>query len=113
MNRIEEISARATAATPGPWYTSPLGEVYSGTGMSNDTLVADEALTADALFIAHAREDVPDLLGLLDAVAALHATTFYDRWGRESKEPQGQGGWCHTCGRIYTDACPTMAAIHG
>lgn len=59
---IDAIEARADAATPGPWdvamdcVTAPTcGEILRITGWP-------EVGDVDAEFIAHAREDVPDLL---------------------------------------------------
>jgi len=41
--RLAEIKMRTEAATPGPW-------------------LVDASDSADALFMAHARQDIPDLL---------------------------------------------------
>lgn len=73
--RLAEIRDRADAASPGPWFahkaefglkecrgitTSP--ELHAG----DDIVVTDSGVyppeMPDALFIAHARTDVPDLL---------------------------------------------------
>lgn len=69
--RIEQIRARAEAATSGPWKADGLaGDLTSG-----DIVIA-EVLSwwqRDAEFIAAAREDVPYLLGLLAERDARHA----------------------------------------
>lgn len=79
MTTLDEIQARADAATEGPWYQSPLGEVYSGLGMSNDPLVADEMFSHDAEFIAHAREDVPKLAKAVREVETIMDQLDIDR----------------------------------
>ena len=65
MNRLNEIEARANAATEGPWELLGDGEYVSGPGI----LVAPDdggVTSADAEFIAHARTDVPWLLEQVD-----------------------------------------------
>ena len=98
MNRLNEIEARANAATEGPWeahgslitsLTGPGGEVAEASGQ-------------DTEFIAHARTDVPDMAAALRAVLKLH------------KHHAGRGG--EHCGRCFPDEwgwpCATVAAIH-
>jgi hypothetical protein len=94
-NRIDEIRARADAATPAPW-----GTEYDGNGnyhvharlrttrhegMASDGVVAslhgehgDGQTYANARFTAQAREDVPFLL---DRVAELEAILI-ELWAR-------------------------------
>lgn len=78
-DRLDEIRARADAATPGPWgvWTSmdntrdilseaehpavPLAGLYGRDGSEHPTAGED----ADADFIAHARSDIPYLLDRL------------------------------------------------
>lgn len=85
-DRLAEIQARANAATDGPWetgwdhqqfYVAPVsarGDEYErimamtfiiNPGNSQDQ---SECATEDAVFIAHARTDVPRLVGALQAV---------------------------------------------
>ena len=71
MNRLNEIEARANAATPGPWELLGDGEYVSGPGI----LVAPDdggVTSADAEFIAAARTTVPALLDALEKVLELH-----------------------------------------
>lgn len=79
--RLAAIRERVAKATPGPWdhggSTVDGGEwVWERSGHATgdpdapDTRVCD-AGSRDAAFIAHAREDVPWLLGELDDVVAL------------------------------------------
>ena len=97
MNRLNEIEARANAATEGPWeahgslitsLTGPGGEVAEASGQ-------------DTEFIAHARTDVPDMAAALRAVLKLH------------KHHAGRGG--EHCGRCFLDEwgwpCATVTAI--
>jgi hypothetical protein len=69
MNQLDEIEARANAATEGPWeaavyeYGMQDGRIRvtspSDSGLYN---LAEDVLPADAAFIAHARTDIPALL---------------------------------------------------
>jgi hypothetical protein len=69
--RLEEIQARADAATLGPWRNEPgsSGPDNEGNPWPADYVAAagirrrfQVPTVADAAFIAHARQDVPDLL---------------------------------------------------
>ena len=71
MNRLNEIEARANAATEGPWELLGDGEYVSGPGI----LVAPDdggVTSADAEFIAAARTNVPRLVDALEKVLILH-----------------------------------------
>ena len=106
MNRLDEIEARANAATEGPWFPNRYSEDWEVCGELDDNgnpaLVASEAVETDAEFIAHARTDVPDMAAALRAVLKLH------------KHHAGRGG--EHCGRCFPDEwgwpCATVAAIH-
>jgi len=80
--RIAEIRARVEAATPGPW---EVDDKYSDQFVvcELDEYVAVSASTdadigldgrADAEFIAHARQDIPDLLDERDMLIQRLAT---------------------------------------
>jgi hypothetical protein len=84
-DRIAEIKARYEAATEGPWFTGVLnGEPLDvWTGGENTYLAATIAKTnpdpyfrtkakEDADFIAHARQDLPDMVAFTEAI--LHLT---------------------------------------
>ena len=74
--RLLEIEARCKAATPGPWKAEigplitieaePLRHGLAGWPICDMDmkveLIAPDQPMADAAFIAHARQDVPDLL---------------------------------------------------
>ena len=92
MNRLNEIEARANAATEGPWApwrdqdgaphmngllmvgnadaVIPEGEFWVEDVDINP--VAHTYLPEDREFIAHARADVPDMAAALRAVLKLH-----------------------------------------
>lgn len=117
----EHIRARLAAATPGPWFQGREGARYEDT---RDVYTEREASTtsrdlgridepADAEFIANAPTDIAKLLGVLDAVEALHDLAFHDKWARTHKDDQGHGGWCSNCGRFDGAGCQTIAAING
>ena len=80
-DRLDEIEARADAATPGPWEWHP----YMGSGATlakpnhpfhelNILKTTDDwpPVAADAEFIAAARTDVPQLVAALRAVLDQH-----------------------------------------
>lgn len=106
MNRLNEIEARANAATEGPWWADwrfTDWEVCCTVGDHGlPALIASDADGEDAEFIAHARTDVPDMAAALRAVLKLH------------KHHAGRGG--EHCGRCFPDEwgwpCATVAAIH-
>ena len=65
--RLTEIEAREKAATPGPWREDhslvALELVHQQRfGKGNMSKAEADAYRKDAAFIAHARQDVPDLL---------------------------------------------------
>lgn len=86
MGDLDEIEARANAATKGPWEIIGGGEYVSGP----DILVApgEGGVTdADAEFIAHARRDVPRLIGAVKWLAdQLHERSGGDpeAWAAEA-----------------------------
>ena len=117
LDRLDEIEARASAATEGPWYWEPPSEesfpqsdeslrssgakmpdarwdevVLSGWGYdASGTSASDE----DRAFIAAARTDVPALVAALRAVLALH----------EGRDLFGD------CSRIVCLGCETVATF--
>ena len=114
MNRLNEIEARANAATEGPWELLGDGEYVSGPGI----LVAPDdggVTSADAEFIAHARTDMPDMAAALRAVLEIHQD------GGESQGYLDDGSYgdmphcCTECGSLgeygVPYPCPTVTAI--
>ena len=84
-SRLAEIRARVEKATPGPWEAGPrdggLAEVNTAPAHAawlTDTTrpviyeVVNQALRADAEFIAASRTDLPALLAGVEAVRELH-----------------------------------------
>ena len=76
-DRLNEIEARANAATEGPWEAyrpNPAYRIYeicSTTPQGLDETLAEVSgynASDDAEFIAHARTDMPDLVAALRAV---------------------------------------------
>jgi hypothetical protein len=93
---IEEIKARANAATPGPWeyeyywyYDSPQVETLREVVCR----VQDED---DGRFIAHARQDIPDLISEITRLTAEN----------EGLKKENSRGPCRMCSRCpYADTC--------
>jgi hypothetical protein len=118
---LAQIRERADRATPAPWKIWGMSVAADPVGNSNvddcidvaHTVMLDEhgkPRTFDAQFIAHARTDVPALVGALEAVLAihqpewtgpdvLHSSGYYrcsaDHWTLDDQTP----------------SCPTVAAI--
>lgn len=74
---IEEIRARCEKASPGPWKTKLdrwTTEVLCGDGLVAGSVVHQtegfNPPNSNAVFIAHAREDIPALLARVDALEA-------------------------------------------
>ena len=122
MNRLNEIEARATAATEGPWEVDPftwkpghpippsewLGIEATGPVKGEVARIRpnEDEDHANAEFIAHARADVPALVAALRAVAAVHRPVtvpgeVFGTWG-EAKQ-------CEDCEQRWP--CNTLDAI--
>ena len=127
MTRLEEIQARADAATLGPWAVKPIAgsrsDVFPAANFLGESVAtaADSEFGAcrnyDAAFIANAREDVPYLLARLAvaetklaAVEKLHTHAHADTepWARGYKF---SGDHCALDGQHWP--CPTIAALSG
>lgn len=75
--RIAEIKARAERATKGPWeaerdgdrvyVVAPSQHYFTGCYAVLQAREPEADFEANVLFAAHARQDIPDLLGDLDA----------------------------------------------
>jgi hypothetical protein len=81
---LAAIRERAEAATEGPWHrdrTNSLG-AYVISVRNRAFTIVDGLLKRDAEFIAHARTDVPALVGALEAVLDLTA-----EWGSGMASP--------------------------
>ena len=118
MKRLNEIKARAEAATPGPWEADGTGEVSQHWSRPKpwETVVGTDVACMsycyggsakgverdeDAEFIAHARTDVPALLDALQSVLDLH-----------KRQPSPDGDFCAECFPDNWDyPCPTVTAI--
>lgn len=110
MKRLDEIEARANAATEGPWeaeWRFTGWDVVSGK-VDDDGLpafIASEVESEEAEFIAHARTDVPDMAAALRAVLNLHKCRTYPDDGI------GEPTACTHCDNEPWP-CPTVRAIH-
>ena len=84
MLDLEAIKARESAATKGPWVdTDPLcvrhaePNIYMG-----DEEIADVYTRSDSIFIAHAREDIPNLIAEVERLQRIEAAArvFKNEW---------------------------------
>ena len=118
MNRLNEIEARANAATEGPWEADWRFTGWDISGNDDDglpALIASDAYGEDAEFIAAARTTVPALLDALEAVLEIHQD------GGESQGYLDDGSYgdmphcCTECGSLGEYGvlwpCPTVEAI--
>ena len=128
-DRLDEIEARADAATEGPWDTSttswePEARMVDVPDGDDEMSLAWEAggglcvmSRADAEFVADARSFVPKALAALDAVLAMHAPSKEPTSGHyycdsDECDRAGEGELrdaCQHCGHWFP--CPTIAAI--
>ena len=130
-DRLDQIQARAEAATEGPWDTSttswePEARMVDVPDGDDEMSLAWEAggglcvmSRADAEFVAAARADVPALVAALRGVLDQH----YDAGPSQGHDfgPDGGYGWadhcCATCGAHGEYGvewpCPTIAALDG
>ena len=99
--RLEQIHARAAAATPGPWEAWDTGDppaedeaqawIVTPGSLHLATLYAGDP-SANATFAAHAREDIPALLAEVERLRSI--TTITDEMVERGAEAfyHGRGG---------------------
>ena len=126
MKRLDEIEARARAATPGPWEVDPftwkpghpippsewLGIESTGPVKGEVARIRpnEDEDHANAEFIAHAREDVPALVAALRAVLKVHARLTHPFYAQDvCAHPSCTDQDDHMDQAPYP--CPTVAAI--
>ena len=109
MNRLNEIEARANAATEGPWYTTPDYPMVCADSESQGDEYSPELhdgrgfySPSDAEFIAHARTDVPDMAAAFRAVLKLH---------KPGRRFHSHGVPMPLCSCGVEMPCPTVEAI--
>ena len=125
MNRLDEIEARANAATPGPWEAGCNDRHVLYVTTENEEFCAEYGpelydsrgffSADDTEFIAAARTTVPALLDALEAVLEIHQD------GGESQGYLDAGSYgdmphcCTECGSLgeygVPYPCPTVTAI--
>ena len=90
MTRLEEIEARANAATAGPWSETDdyIQKVEPPWSASHDAIAHDVMRDEDRIFIAHARSDIPWLLARIKALEKVAVAAF--AW-RDDSSPVGCG----------------------
>lgn len=102
MTNFEAIRARVEAATEGPWVQNGCNGIHTAIGSCVALTYRhdDGQRKADAEFIAHTRQDIPDLLAVIDKVRAIHLPM-----------PIRSKLWCLECESHYP--CPTVRALGG
>lgn len=127
-SELDAIKARAEAATDGPWvqgrfidshHTSRKSDEWKSNADEQERLsvrVGDpmgehvaritDGDHSDAVFIAHARQDIPALVAVVEAVLELHQRNRYD----ECIECLSTDEYGEATNVDYP--CPTVTAIH-
>lgn len=104
-SRLGEIQARADAATAGPWLRRPSSSPRYAVVNNSAINIVPTIRLKDAEFIAHAREDVPELVEALRAVETVHTQEL-------GGTPSGEfADICGGCPNYWP--CPTITAIRG
>ena len=110
-DRLNEIEARANAATEGPWIVAIYKNECKVETKRERWHVASYASPEDAAFIAHARTDVPALVAALRAVLDLHRESRNDVDHTPPCEHcHGEPG-VHECGCWADEKWPTVCAV--
>ena len=110
-DRLNEIEARANAATEGPWIVAIYKNECKVETKRERWHVASYASPEDAEFIAHARTDVSDLVAALRAVLDLHRESRNDVDHTPPCEHcHGEPG-VHECGCWADEKWPTVCAV--
>lgn len=127
--QLTRIKERADAATPGPWVVhAPYGDWEAEVVTAEEPATATTRAAAaeriahadscgdvwfdfkDAVFIAHARTDLPRLTAALESVLALHRPTFAaGKWVGDMGHHEC--AHCHAVLSDETPNCPTVRAI--
>jgi hypothetical protein len=104
QSRIEQIKQRVEAATPGPWRTGPINyaDIYGADDLVALCVKDRTATVDDAQFIAHARQDIPDLLAALaEAQEELSRLRADAKWRDIASAPRDG-----TVFQVYTPQAP-------
>ena len=116
MNRLDQIEARADAATKGPWVCVLNGDesevTYANAPITWDDHGGEVFTEGDAEFIAHARTDVPALVAALYEVLDQHQRVVLPTYlpiGR--MEDVSICGVCTVEGEPADWPCPTVETI--
>jgi hypothetical protein len=70
VSRLDEIKAREQAAFGGPWEALDADENGMHAVAVDGTVLVEVGDFCDAEFIAHARDDIPHLLALVESLTA-------------------------------------------
>ena len=106
MNRLNEIEARANAATEGPWEGIRYPDWFLGrvivSGELSVCVAEDFPDDADAEFIAHARTDVPALVSVARYALSQHSKDEAHNECGHCADSYGEDGWpCSTVREIH------------
>ena len=108
--KLQEIEARANAATPGPWEPEHRGVVGNDVFIVEDCVTAGwDAYRANQAFIATARTDVPDLVAEVRRLtAALATVTAEHAAALDAARREGAEGMQQRC----EETCASIASAH-
>jgi len=82
-DELQAIKACAERATPGPWHYDSYRTVFRASGPADDDIctVPQRERSADAVFIALAREDIPHLLAEVERLSNELDELHWDQTG--------------------------------
>ena len=112
--RLAEIEARASVATPGPWSPLLTDVLCHGTPEGDWVVACDVVGDGDAAFIGAARTDVPDLVADLRAARA-EIERYKEAHIRQEVLDMGPAWACSACKYIYRGrlkkTCPECGRV--
>ena len=118
-DRLAEIKAREQAAFGGPWEVLDADENGMHAVAVDGTVLVEVGDFCDAEFIAHARDDIPHLLALVESLTADRVEALADAAddtdGEHSHRPYDGVDW--DCGQCWVcevrDALRITASLAG
>ena len=101
MSRLDEIKAREQAAFGGPWHVLDADENGMHAVAVDGTVLVEVGDFCDAEFIAHARDDIPHLLALVESLTA-ERDALVTTVGRVQALVDSNPDHADTCGSVLT-----------
>ena len=100
-DRLADIKAREQAAFGGPWHVLDADENGMHAVAVDGTVLVEVGDFCDAEFIAHARDDIPHLLALVESLTA-ERDALVTTVGRVQALVDSNPDHADTCGSVLT-----------